>query len=796
MSPSVPDRTLALTDEERQRCERIDQLAILGGSALPELLETLEDPSWTVRRAGVAALAALGDESVPALVAWLRAARTSEHAIAAAVDALVASPGTPTTASAIAALADDPNPAVVCDAATILGRRHARGFVPLLGTLLQHPDDNVAVAAIEALGRIAEPSGVDALVTLVGKRDFFRTFAAIQVLSRSGDPRAVAPLVGLLEDDVYGGEAIVALGRTGSPLALAPLVARLAVADVGTTRALALAITEAVERARFAGAARRSVALLQPALVQAGVDASRLVAALAGGAASERAALVQLLGLVGGSAALPTLLALATDQGDPVTAPLAATALRELGQHDESAILDALASAGAASRAALLPAVRSARAGAVLRLLLADEESDVRARTCEAFARIGDTSAVPALFALLADPSPRVVHAATAAIHSLGSAETAPLAIAALASPTLSVRKQALRILAYVGPVAAFDAVLPIIDEADPRIAELAVAALAALDDPRTEPELARRATSPIAPVRAAVLRAAAQRGGDAMIVLLQRGLGDDDAWVRYYACQGLGRLGVGASTAALIQRFADATPQVRVAAIEALSHIATLGAWQALVTALRADDPDIRRAALVGISSFGASHPEAIGLLLEHARSEDIATQLMALDGLAQALDPRGLAAVAEAACSEERELRDAAVSLLAGRRDAAAVEALLDVALAHPPEHPAHAALSRPPIAPDDPRVVVLAGRLGRPGAHAVDATTIAAALARMQAPAATSALVAALSAPAPAARIAAIVALSGLGTEGGRAALLEVATQDSDPEVRRVAAAATAS
>jgi hypothetical protein len=36
------------------------------------------------------------------------------------------------------------------------------------------------------------------------------------------------------------------------------------------------------------------------------------------------------------------------------------------------------------------------------------------------------------------------------------------------------------------------------------------------------------------------------------MIALLERGLDDDAAWVRYYACQGLGRLGHAAASSKL----------------------------------------------------------------------------------------------------------------------------------------------------------------------------------------------------------------------------------------------------
>ncbi|HEU4613694.1 MAG TPA: HEAT repeat domain-containing protein, partial [Kofleriaceae bacterium] len=80
-----------LTELERSRIVRVDRLVATGEPGVPELVGMLTDPSWTVRRAVIAGLASLGDLAVGPLCAWLRDRRTDENAIAAAVDALVAS---------------------------------------------------------------------------------------------------------------------------------------------------------------------------------------------------------------------------------------------------------------------------------------------------------------------------------------------------------------------------------------------------------------------------------------------------------------------------------------------------------------------------------------------------------------------------------------------------------------------------------------------------------------------------------------------------------------------------------
>ena len=135
-------RSHAITGAERARIEHVDRLVAIGGGGVHELIGSLSEPSWTVRRAVVAGLAALGDDAVPALCAWLGDIRSDENAIAAAVDALAASIGT-TVPVEIFRLAGHANPAVVADAAQILGRRRVAHAVPLLAKLVQHDNDNV-----------------------------------------------------------------------------------------------------------------------------------------------------------------------------------------------------------------------------------------------------------------------------------------------------------------------------------------------------------------------------------------------------------------------------------------------------------------------------------------------------------------------------------------------------------------------------------------------------------------------------------------------------------------------------
>src|SRR4051812_40034501 len=81
---------VAMSDDERERAERVERLARGGEAGVGALLELLGEPSWAVRRTVIAALARIGACAVPGLCAVLEGARDDETRLAAAVDALSA----------------------------------------------------------------------------------------------------------------------------------------------------------------------------------------------------------------------------------------------------------------------------------------------------------------------------------------------------------------------------------------------------------------------------------------------------------------------------------------------------------------------------------------------------------------------------------------------------------------------------------------------------------------------------------------------------------------------------------
>ena len=776
-------RSHALTEAERSRIEYVDHLVAIGGRGVRELVAALGDPSWTVRRAVVAGLASLGDEAVVPLCSWLRDIRSSESAIAAAVDALSASIASD-LARHVVALADHPSPAVVADAAMILGRRHVAEATSRLAALVEHADDNVAVASIEALGMIGGTAAVDALVRVVESRNFFRTYPAIQVLARTGDPRAVAPLAALLSDDSYRLEVVRALGRTGNALAIGPITSLLRSPSDAIVRLVAVALADLIQRADWTGSSDHVAEVLRTMLAP---WLARFGGALRGADADERAAIALLLGRAGDASVLPAITSMLEDTA---TVAAATDALQHLERTSDDALVAALAGNDSVKRIAILPLIRAPNAAPAVRGLLTDDDPEVRARACEALARLNDIASVPALFELLGDTSPRTAHAAVSAVLTLGSGETERLALHAMHSDRPTVRRHAIRILGAFGYAAAFDVLNDAIGDNDRRIAELAIAALGAIDDARVDALLTRLATSRDDALRAAVMRAAAVRGGALAHRLLARGIADSADWVRYYAAQAFGRLGPDAGDNAstlLVARLRDPAPQVRIAAIEALSRIGSAEAWDAVRSAAASEDPDERRAGLVGVGIH--ARDGAADILIDAARSTDQATRLVAIAGIARLAGVTAIRVLDEAAGDPTAEVRTAALSLLAERDDEPAARVLVEWALKSSIDHPAQRALSRA----GSNRVLAVLTRLRTSDARS--APILTAALGRMSFEMATAALFEALAMPNASARAAAAATLVGIDANGAARAVATLAASDPDPDVRRVCAAALA-
>jgi HEAT repeat protein len=771
---------LALTPAEQQRLARVEELARAGAAGVEGLLQGLGDTSWGVRRAVVAALAQIGAPAVGPLCAALRSLRDDEARIAAAVDSLVQMDADVWTE--VALLARDADPAVVADAAQILGRRRSARGVPTLAQLATHADDNVAVSAIEALGRIGSPGAVETLISAAQSGNFFRVFPAIDVLGRSGDPRAIAPLAALLNDPMYLREAARALGKTAQAAAVAPLASLLAQPGEATLRVATLALAElhTSHRERYgsdeAPAATLRKASLGPSVVL------RLIRSLTNASPEEREATAVILGVTGGEAAAAALSTL-LDPPDAPAATAAAAGLERLGRDSDLHVGQALREGDSLRRRVLLPIVARSSIAADVVVCLSDPDPQVRSLACDALARVGAAPHVPAIFPLLADGNARVVQAAVGAIQALGSAETRQLALVAARDADATVRRHALRILGYFGVPEALPIFLDALSDEDPRLADIALTGLAFLEAPQALAVLLEAARSSHERMRRGSVRALGQAStSDARIgACLLEAFHDPDAWVRYYACQSAGKLRLPGATPAIAALLGDAAGQVRLAAVEALSHLGDDAALAALCQLAESEEADLRRAALIGLGL--TRRPEGLGHLLGAAQSDDAATRLVAVSALADSGVGERIAALARAARDADENVRAAALGFLSTDPAPEATAVLLDLASSATDPGRLQSLLARP----SDGRIAGLTARLV--AADEAEANLCCSLLARLRSAPALLALLDALRQGGLFARKGAAVALASLRTPEAAAALEQAAALDPDARVRQI-------
>lgn len=753
------------------------ELVEQGESSLPHLIDMLCDPSWSVRRAVVSALASLGDSALPALTTCLQTMRDDEARIAATVDTLVSSSGSHVD-EALIALLDASDPAVVADAVQILGRRRSRVANEALSRATQHSDDNVAVGAIEALGRLGGRAAVNALIACVQSDNFFRTFPAIDVLGRSGDPLAVEPLTALLRDNRYTLEAARALGRSGDRRAVAPLSALLASPSDSQVRIAAVALMDLCQRhAQLYG----SDSLVASSLRATGSDAvvRRLEQSAAKADKVEKIAICRLLAALGREAALSLLLRLL--DAEPEVAGAAGKAIVDIGAKSELLLSEALLQGESKRRAALLPIVCNLKSVPAVAVCLLDASPDVRVLACDALARLGAVTAVPALFDLLRDDSQRVVHAAVSAIQALGASETESLALAAAQANIPTVRRAGLSVLSYFGFPSALPVFEKVLAQNDARERDIALQGLTLLEQPEARALLLRIARDGSGSTKAGAMRALGQLSNEPSVIEpLVEGLSNGDPWVRYYACQSLGKLKAHQEHEAVCARLDDDAGHVRVAALEALSHFGTAPALARVRTFAQHADLDMRRAALVGLGL--ARDSESLQILISAATDSDPSTRLVALSSLAALPGDDVVEVLARASEDGSEVLRAAAMSLLSERPGRAAAEALVDLLARHGERDALMTALS----APREGRVPALLNKIEE--ADDDLSHLLMSCLARNGSPEAVAGAYQALASSNRAARKAAVATVSAFGSQEARTLLEQLSTRDSDPDVRR--------
>jgi HEAT repeat protein len=745
---------------------------------LHELVTKLNDPSWMVRRSVVQRLGLSGGAASLVLDALIHQ-RDSEARIAAAVDTLVHSVAD--IEKMIEPLSEHHDPAVVADVAQILGRRRNQAALPILTKLSRHPDDNVAVGAIEGLGKVGGRAAVEAMVDSIKTENFFRVFPAIDVLGRSGDPRAVEPLAELLGNPTYLVDAARALGKTGERSAVKPLMKLLKTRSDSVVRVAAADITEL--REKFADKSGGDTRIIDELMRMQGEpeNVRQLIRALATADVPETIAICGLLGAIGNAEAAVVLTSLL--DGAPKAAAAAASALRKIEKGSDQPILESLRDGSSERRKAILPIVYRFSAAEEVAKCLNDEDPTVRTLACEALARLGNGAVVEQLFPLLADKNLQVVHAAVSAIQALGNRSARELAIRAASDADPKVRRAAVRIMTYFGDDAALQPMLAALKDSDARVQELALQGLPYLESPLALEALFEAARSPHEKMRALALRALGlvPNVSERVISVILKGLTDSDSWVRYYACQSLGRLAYEPATTEIVRLLRDEAGQVRVSAVEALSHFKSTRALESLREAALSSEIEIRRAALVGLGFVHRS--EDLPIILEGVHSEDLSTRLMALSSLANFPSAEAAHELCAAAEDGDEQVSSTAINFLAARAEATATRFLVKLLENDKTKARAKTAL----LASAKERLPALLETLET--ANDELAPALISVISRMEKADARIGLLSAIHSGNPAARKAAAAGLAARREPEMIAALQDVANFDVDPDIRQI-------
>lgn len=769
--------------EDQLALAEVERLGARGASAVGELLALLAHRSWNVRRAIVATLSQGDQPTLAEACRQLVESRTNEPVIAGLVDALSAAPAS--VEPLLQALLEHESPAVLCDAIQVLGRRQHAASTARLVALTEHPDDNVALAAIEALGRIAGDAALDRLLELAEGSNFFRVFPAIELLGRSREARALPSLGRLLQQPLYATEAARAIGRIGNLAGVASLVQAMTAGSEAVLRVGALSLMAIQDyAAQSIGPASAVSRTVREHAGRALRD--KIARAMASADNAEAVALGRVLIWLGNEDSVSDFVRLLG--GPEQISALAIEGLTELSALADPRVLAALHGGTSELRARLLPSLMGVAAASEATVAcLADEQPGVRALACHALARGREIAAVPRLFRLLTDADLGVVHAAVGAIQSLGSAETEGLALAAVKSQNAGERRAALRIITYFGYDASLALCLEALRSDDEKLRDIAIAGLPVLDDPSVPAVLAGAAGHASGRTRASALRALGHVALSAQTEsVLLAALEDPDAWVRYYACQSLGKLGVVAALPAVRARLDDPAGQVKMAAVEALAALPGEAARRALAEAAGSADLDVQRAAVVGAGERG--EPELKPVVSAALASPDASIRLVAVSSIARFADSEAELGAA-AATDPDSGVRSAALGLLAARTDSAASATLLEL-LRKDPESTAVAGALAQGV---DSRIPSILSQLD--SAPDALARALLAVLSRSQSHHGRAALDVAFASRNVAVRRATARVLSLLLDDSAKSTLARATSTDGDAEVRRLCAAALA-
>jgi HEAT repeat protein len=643
-----------------------------------QVIEGLGDPNWRVRRKSIELLADNeSDEVVEQLVSVLRHKHRELPRLNAAIQALARMEAD--VVPPLLRLMADSSAEVRSYAALALGERGDASAIPGLLVALHDVDSNVQVQAIESLGKLRASAAVEVLAEYATSQDFVLAFPALDALASIGDSRIAHRLLPLMRNPLLTIAAIDALGALGDEEAVAELVAVLDQNDVPVAPVVS-SLARIQRRQSNDGVPVDAIPHLVRSAVESGRRA-RLLSAIPDDSSATSVDLLEVLSWLPGDEIdaflRRQLLIQPTRQASkealvkrgPTVIPSLLLGMAEQSPEVQVAIAEICASIGDQEHLAQL-----------LASLDLNDES-VAAPALRALARLGDHRLYPIARDMLGHSSEAVRQAAIAVINTLGDQQVCHDMVQFLQSPSALVRESAVTIASYAGFDETRDLLAACCRDPEERVRKATVQHLPCLDDAIALPNLRWAIEHDTPRVRAAAAGAVAELNDQAAArQLLLTTVGDEDAWVRYFAVRSLGKLEGVDDAVPLLTTLAqnDPTMHVRIASIEALGTLMALP--MSLFDELgSAPDNDVRHAAIASLSNCGTMG--AATRLLAVATDDRSKDRLPAIRALGLMGDSDSIPTLLKIAESRNELLADESIQALGQMRSGEAAAALIRV-------------------------------------------------------------------------------------------------------------------
>lgn len=309
---------------------------------------------------------------------------------------------------------------------------------------------------------------------------------------------------------------------------------------------------------------------------------------------------------------------------------------------------------------------------------LPDDRWYVRSETVKALARRHEPGVTDALLGMLGDEQKYVRYEAVSALAGRQEPIVAEALIGLLGDDDLTVRRTAADALANMSTPRVTEALLGLLSDANKETRAQASRALAGHRAPRVTEALLGLLGDANEDVRSAAIRALAGREDSRLAELFLKGLRDEGAWVRYAAIEALAQQWAPGLTEVLLGMLGDEHYNVRMSAAEALARRQDPGLAEVLLGKLSNKSSDVQSAAIKALA--GRQEPRVTQAIMSLLSDGDFWVISEATKALANRQYPGLTEALLALLANKDPLVQSVTVRSLAGRHELGVTEALLN--------------------------------------------------------------------------------------------------------------------